>query len=270
MLDHLNCLNDIIRINMCLNYAQRGLLFDVLGVPLPLRDGNRRVPAADNGPALIALIEQEIARHEANLINTLNQRDRDDQQEAVRSPTTYIDKTRRQLRSDHARCFKRLTWAENVLARLQSGVPASTIIDPRTKRPINPDDRNPPTPKCPPAAAAPPTSASAVSGESSPGLSARAPGGAQARRSLADYPDRTRRRRGFGSSVQSDRAGGAHLPGPRAARPRSPRVRNRCNPCGHGDLSLRLAASSSRFANGYRGQDDTRGNCSVTIRMTDE
>jgi len=104
------------------------------------------------------LIAKEIARHEANLVNTLNQRDRDDQPEAVRSPSTYIDKTRRQLRSDHARALKRLVWAENVLARLQSGVPASTIIDPRTKQPINPGDHNPPTPKRPPAAAAPATS----------------------------------------------------------------------------------------------------------------
>ena len=50
----------------------------------------RRVPAADNGPALTDLIAKEIARHEANLVNTLNQRDRDDQQEALRSPSTYI------------------------------------------------------------------------------------------------------------------------------------------------------------------------------------
>jgi len=58
-------------------------LFDVLGVPLPLRDGNRRVPAASDGPALITLIEQELARHQANLSSTLNQRDRDAQLRAM-------------------------------------------------------------------------------------------------------------------------------------------------------------------------------------------
>ena len=148
MLDHLNGLADVVRSKNSLNDDQRGLLFDVLGVPLPLRDGTRRVPAANNGPALIALIEQEIARHEANSSNTLNQRDQDDQEEAMRSPSTYNDKTRKQLRSDHARALKRLVWAEDVLDRLRHGVPASTIIDPRTRRPIDPEDHKPPAPNC--------------------------------------------------------------------------------------------------------------------------
>ena len=41
-----------LRSKNALDDTQRGLLFDVLGVPLPLRDGNRRVPAAGDGPAL--------------------------------------------------------------------------------------------------------------------------------------------------------------------------------------------------------------------------
>jgi hypothetical protein len=157
LLDRLRDLADIVRSKNCLNEAQRTLLFDVVGVPLPLRDGNRRVPAADNAPALLNLITGEIARHEANLVNTLNQRDRDDQQDAVRCPSTYIDNTRRQLRSDHARALKRLYWAQQVLDQLRSGVHPSTIIDPRTKQPINPTDRNPPAPKRGPAAAGPST-----------------------------------------------------------------------------------------------------------------
>ena len=123
---HLNGLADAARTKNALDDTQRGLLFDVLGVPLPLRDGNRRVPAAGDGPALVALIEQEIARHEANLLSTLNQRDRDDQLQAMKCPNTYLDKMRRQLRSDEARAVKRLVWVTDVLDQLRRGVAASS------------------------------------------------------------------------------------------------------------------------------------------------
>ena len=69
---HLEGLADAVRSKNGLDDIQHGLLFDVLGVPLPLRDGTRRVPAASDGPALLAMIEQEIARHQANLTSTLN------------------------------------------------------------------------------------------------------------------------------------------------------------------------------------------------------
>ena len=127
---HLEGLADAVRSKNGLDDIQRGLLFDVLGVPLPLRDGTRRVPAAGNGPALLALIEQEIARHQANLTSTLNQRDRDAQLLAINNPHSYIDKHRRLLRSDQARAQKQLVWAKEAWDQLRKGVAPSSIIDP--------------------------------------------------------------------------------------------------------------------------------------------
>jgi len=153
---HLEGLADAVRSKNGLDDIQRGLLFDVLGVPLPLRDGTRRVPAASDGPALLATIEQEIGRHQANLTSTLNQRDRDAQLLAINSPHSYIDKHRRLLRSDEARAQKRLVWAKDAWDQLRKGVAPSSILDPRTRQPINPDAEDPPAWKRATAAAAPP------------------------------------------------------------------------------------------------------------------
>ena len=165
LVDHLEGLADAVRSKNGLDDIQRGLLFDVLGVPLPLRDGTRRVPAASDGPALLALIEQEIARHQANLTSTLDQRDRDAQLLAINNPHSYIDKHRRLLRSDQARVQKQLVWAKEAWEQLRKGVDPSSIIDPRTRQPINPDaedapawkrdgaDAAPPSPPPPPSAA---------------------------------------------------------------------------------------------------------------------
>ncbi len=144
LIDHLEGLADAVRSKNGLNDIQRGLLFDVLGVPLPLRDGTRRVPAGDNGPALLALIEQEIGRHEANLTSTLNQRDQDAQLLAINNPHSYLDKHRRLLRSDEARARKQLVWAKEAWDQLRKGVAPSSIIDPRTRLPINPDAEDAP------------------------------------------------------------------------------------------------------------------------------
>ena len=56
--------------------------------PLNFAMATVRVPAASDGPALAALIAKEIARHEFNLSNTLNQRDRDEQLQAMKEPST--------------------------------------------------------------------------------------------------------------------------------------------------------------------------------------
>ena len=123
---------------------------------MPLRDGTRRVPAASDGPALLAKIEQEIARHQANLTSTLDQRDRDAQLLAINSPHSYIDKHRRLLRSDEARAQKRLVWAKDAWDQLRKGVAPSSIVDPRTRQPINPDAEDAPAWKRAAAAAPPP------------------------------------------------------------------------------------------------------------------
>ncbi len=156
LVDHLEGLADAVRSKNGLDEIQRGLLFDVLGVPLPLRDGTRRVPAPGNGPALVALIEKELARHRANRTSTLDQRDRDAQLLAINNPHSYIDKHRRLLRSDEARARKQLVWAKEAWDQLRKGVSPSSIIDPRTRQPINPDAEDAPAWKRAAAAAPPP------------------------------------------------------------------------------------------------------------------
>jgi hypothetical protein len=169
---HLEGLADAVRSKNGLNDIQRGLLFDVLGVPLPLRDSTRRVPAASDGPALLTLIEQEIARHRANLTSTLDQRDRDAQLLAINNPHSYLDKHRRLLRSDQARVQKQLVWAKEAWDQLRKGVDPGSIIDPRTRQPINPDAEDPPARKRAAAAAPPPPPSSPSSPPPSSGEAA--------------------------------------------------------------------------------------------------
>jgi len=88
---HLEGLADAVRCKNALDDTQRGLLFDLMGVPLPLRDGTRRVPAAGDGPGLADLIARELARHQANLVNTLNKRDREEQLNAMNCPSSYAE-----------------------------------------------------------------------------------------------------------------------------------------------------------------------------------
>ena len=80
-----------------------------------MRKGSLRVPAGSDGPALAALIAKEIARHERNLVNTLNQRDRDEQLVAMLGAPLYPDSVTRGLRSDAARVWKRHQWVKDAL-----------------------------------------------------------------------------------------------------------------------------------------------------------
>jgi hypothetical protein len=165
IIHHLEGLADSVQTKNALNDIQHSLLFDLMGTPADLRDGTRRVPAGDDGPALAACIAGEIARHKANLIRTLNQRDRDAQQNALKSPSTDNDKQRRQLRSDHARALKRQFWAKLTWDQLRRGVPPSSIVDPRTGAPINPDVPGARAPKPPAATAADPPPSTAPPAE---------------------------------------------------------------------------------------------------------
>jgi hypothetical protein len=174
LIDHLEGLADVVRSKNGLDEIQRCLLFDVLGVPLPLRDGTRRVPAGSDGPALLRCIEQEIARHQANLTSTLNQRDRDAQLLAIKNPQSYMDKHRRGLRSDLIRAQKQMVWAKEAWEQLRRGVEPGSIINPRTGQPINPDAEaapawkraaaaaSPPSPSSPPPASPPPSDGEAA------------------------------------------------------------------------------------------------------------
>jgi hypothetical protein len=54
---------------------QRRLAFDLLGVPLELRDGSRKVPEATDAAGLLALIERELTRLRERLEGWLNELD---------------------------------------------------------------------------------------------------------------------------------------------------------------------------------------------------
>ena len=86
-------------------------------------------------------------------------RDRDDQIIALANPSIYNDSIRRNLRSDEARAFKRLTWAKEAFAQLKKGTAPSCIIDPETDEPLDPEAQASPVRKRAPAAApaSPPT-----------------------------------------------------------------------------------------------------------------
>jgi hypothetical protein len=156
IVSNLRALADIAENTGFLDDVQRELLFTLLGVPDELRRGSRKVPPASAGPALVALINTEVARHKRNLLVNLNQQDARDLSVARTIGSPYRDKITRQLRSDEARNVKRLVWAKAAFDQVRSGAAPDTIVDPRTKKPIVPEAKG--APASGPAPAAPTTS----------------------------------------------------------------------------------------------------------------
>ena len=156
IVSNLRALADIAENTGFLDDVQRDMLFTLLGVPHELRRGSRKVPSAGDGPALVTLINEEVARHDRNLVGYLNQQDARDLHVARTIGSPYRDKITRQLRSDEARNVKRLVWAKAALEQLRSGAAPDTIVDPRTKKPIVPEAKG--APASGPAPAAPTTS----------------------------------------------------------------------------------------------------------------
>ena len=156
IVSNLRALADIAENTGFLDDVQRDMLFTLLGVPHELRRGSRKVSPAGDGPALVTLINKEVARHDRNLVGYLNQQDARDLRVARTIGSPYRDKITRQLRSDEARNVKRLVWAKAALEQLRSGAAPDTVIDPRTKKPIVPEAKG--APASAPAPAAPTTS----------------------------------------------------------------------------------------------------------------
>ena len=132
-------LGEAVAANQRLDEAQIQMAYDLLAIPKVLRNGSRQVPAADNAPALTALVERELARHRANLARSLNASDQSDRAMARLSIVKERDSVTRGLKADLSRAERRLKWAEEVFQRLRQGVDPTTIIDPDTKAPIKPD-----------------------------------------------------------------------------------------------------------------------------------
>ena len=132
-------LGEAVAANQRLDEAQIQMAYDLLAIPKVLRNGSRQVPAADNAPALLALVERELGRHRANLERSLNAADQSDREMARLTIVKERDSVTRGLKADLSRAERRFKWAEEVFHRLRQGVDPATIIDPDTKAPIKPD-----------------------------------------------------------------------------------------------------------------------------------
>jgi hypothetical protein len=137
MIYHWECLEECLLSNGKLSEAQMDKAFDLLGVPVEYRDGSLKVPAADNTQELGKLVGRELTRLRASLPGRC---DKDEQlrHRAAQGEALEPDATTRRHKSDEARAFNRLKWATATLDKLKAGVPAASLIDPETKRPIEP------------------------------------------------------------------------------------------------------------------------------------
>ena len=152
-------LGEAVASNHRLDEVQVQMAYDLLAVPVALRNGSRQVPAADDEPALLALVGREVARHRANLQQSLNQRHELDRKAALLGMMKEHDKITRGLKADETRARKRFRWALETFEKIRSGVDPATILDPDTKAPIQPDASTTipePPPQPEPAAAEPP------------------------------------------------------------------------------------------------------------------
>jgi hypothetical protein len=122
-----------------LSEEQRQLALDLLGIEPLLRNHTEDVPAGDNLPAILALVELQMNRLENQLIvgGELDIRDRAARELArhghMPSPP---DKTTRGLKSDEARAHKRYVWAFESFRAVRAGTAKGPIIDPETGKPV--------------------------------------------------------------------------------------------------------------------------------------
>jgi hypothetical protein len=176
--------------NHGLDEVQVQMAYDLLAVPIALRNGSRQVPSADDEPALLALCAREVARHNANLQASLNERHELDRKAAMLGVMKEQDKTTRGLKADETRARTRFRWALKVFELLRKGVDPATIIDPETKAPIQPDASTtipePPPPASPAAEPPPPASPAA---EPPPPAASPAPSEAPTEAPQAPLPD---------------------------------------------------------------------------------
>ena len=102
------------------------------------RNGSQKVPAGSDGPGLAAAVEKEKARLTTKLERELNARDLAEQAAARLGIVRFYDQETRNLRGSQTRADRRVKWALQTIGELRAGVDPATIIDPETKKPINP------------------------------------------------------------------------------------------------------------------------------------
>jgi hypothetical protein len=160
-----------------LKEEQRQFALDLLGIEPLLRNHTEDVPAGDNLPAILALVELQMKRLGDRLMvgGELDIRDRAARELArhgqMPSPP---DKTTRGLKSDEARAHKRYVWAFESFRAVRAGTTQGPIIDPETGKPVCEENGAGAcaATRAPSNAQKPPASASPSPSTSGPGLKA--------------------------------------------------------------------------------------------------
>jgi hypothetical protein len=134
---HWGCLADSVASTGTWTDVQRERAFDLLGVPEEHRAGSLKVPAVNDTKGLLKLVARETTRLKERL-PALRIKDQLLRERAADGETLPPDATTRRRRSDESRAYTRMKWATETLERLKAGAPPSTLIDPETKRPIEP------------------------------------------------------------------------------------------------------------------------------------
>jgi hypothetical protein len=140
-----------------LTQPQRELACDLMGLAPLARDNFSKVPACDDKEGLLALVAREVKRLETKIILELRGRDNVLRAKARLGLPMPPDATTRRIKSNESRATKRLNWSIQTFNDVRRGVAPATIIDPATKKPLQPE----PEPAAPaPASAPPPPSSS--------------------------------------------------------------------------------------------------------------
>jgi hypothetical protein len=121
LIERWEALGEIVEVNGRWSDDQRRLAFDLLGVPAELRDGSRRVPAADDAEGLAALVSQELAALYERRETTLEAKDRAELGMAAWGMPLEEDPQTARLRKYERACRRDLSWALAELRSVQAG-----------------------------------------------------------------------------------------------------------------------------------------------------
>jgi hypothetical protein len=139
-----------------LTEPQRQFCCDLMGI-LPLfRDHTAKVPACDATEDLLKLVAEQFDRLKDRIGHVLEQRDKHARKKVRLGLPIPPDATTKKIKSNEARAYKRMVWGYESLQALRRGVSPATLIDPATRKPIQPEEEPPPPPPQGTAADAPP------------------------------------------------------------------------------------------------------------------
>ena len=143
--------------NGCLDDEQMEVGYSLLGVDKVFRNGSQKLPASNDGPALLAVVAREKALLNRSLETRLNSLDLLERKAAEVGISRFQDAETRKLKSNESRARKRLEWAKKALDELRAGVCPSAIFDPEAGKPLDPEDHAAPVAEPAPAEAPPPS-----------------------------------------------------------------------------------------------------------------